>query len=484
MKKTISLILCVLCLFYVANISFAAPMSDDIVESVNDADVVDNEYKTEDDESFDEIEPADDADMSEDVNTTDEELESDDMDTDESADEGEASDSEKLADSEMYENDDEDGIATLAYTAANALSGKNIALGKDVTATNAETGNGGSNVVDGNMETRYSTNSFPSNITIDLGDEYTLGYSRIFVMNGTDRSYKYKIFVSNDNTNFEEVVDRSTNTEQKRVFLDELDGKTARYVKLTVTGGSYNWLSISEFEIYPFDAEVNWATAGTVTEYSAQQDDSGNTNFAKNLIDGDLSTRWSAYKYPNYVVIDLGEPRVITKTEVVPIENRKYNYKIEASLDGLNYYNLVDQTSGTPSMEKELTPTKVRFVKFTVTYYTSDWISISELNLFGPLSSVAAPIKDTVITRSDKTVTMTAKSNAAYGGTVSLIAVVYDGDRMIEVKQKKIDFNGTNNSISGSLTLTSDLTGKTIEAFVWDNDETMVSCSETFTFYK
>ena len=65
-----------------------------------------------------------------------------------------------------------------------------------------------------------------------------------------------------------------------------------------------------------------------------------------------------------------------------------------------------------------------------------------------------------------------------------MIVAVYDGDRMVDVKQKKIEFSGVGNSISDSLTLTGGLTGKTVEAFVWDNDETMLSCSETFSFSK
>lgn len=482
MKKTISLILCVFCLFYTASIGFAATMSDDLIEPTDDANVVDNAEKTEDNESFDEISLEDDIDITEDVNADDEDLENDNIDTDDNTDEDETYDSEELDDMEMYENDDEADIEPIAYTATSALSDSNIALGKKVTTSGEQPGNEASHIVDGDLERRWSVEGFNNYVTVDLGEEYTLGYSRIFVHDGTERSYQYKISVSNNGTNFRDIVDMYYNYETKRVFLDELNGETARYVRLTITGGSYNWVSISEFEIYPFDAEVNWATAGTVTEYSAQQDDNGNKNYAKNLIDGDLNTRWSARQYPNHVVIDLGAPRAITRTEVVPIENRAYKYKIEASLDGKNYFMIVNYTGGSPIMENDLTPVKARFIKFTVTDYTAEWISISELRVIGTLSNVVAPITDTSISLIGNTISMTATSEALYGGTVTLVAAVFDGNSMVEIKECQVELYGRGGIARGDLTLSSDLTGKTIEAFVWDTDETMLSCSETFSF--
>ena len=63
-----------------------------------------------------------------------------------------------------------------------------------------------------------------------------------------------------------------------------------------------------------------------------------------------------------------------------------------------------------------------------------------------------------------------------------MIAVVFDGDKMVELKEKRIEYSRVGDTISGSVTFDSDMSGKTAEAFIWDTDETMLSCCETEIF--
>ncbi len=76
---------------------------------------------------------------------------------------------------------------------------------------------------------------------------------------------------------------------------------------------------------------------------------------------------------------------------------------------------------------------------------------------------------------------MSGTSSALYGGSVTLVAVVFDGDKMVEMQTKEVSLNKYGESVEGSLVLSSDTSGKLVEAFVWDNDASMRSCSDTFS---
>ena len=60
-----------------------------------------------------------------------------------------------------------------------------------------------------------------------------------------------------------------------------------------------------------------------------------------------------------------------------------------------------------------------------------------------------------------------------------MVVVVFDGDKMADIKTKNLKFNGIGDDTEGSVVLEVDPSGKTVEAFIWDTDETMMSCSET-----
>ena len=370
----------------------------------------------------------------------------------------------------------------LLFCSVNVFAaGENLAYKKTVAKSGEQAGNEASHLVDGSMDTRWSVQGYGNSATIDLGTEYYLGYSLIYPHE--NRQYEYKIEVSSDDDNYVIVADKTDNKKAGNVYFDDLGGSYGRYVKLTVTGGNSgsDWVSILEFEIYGIEAEANWSLGATVSKFSAQQPDE--SNYASNIIDGDDNTRWSAQGYPNYVVIDLGQEREVSRLEVKPMDKRAYEYKIEASLDGLNYTQIVDETNNSISKDvyvDEIEKTNARFIRLTVTGYSGgEWISIFELRIIGAYINGARPITNTEITRSGKTVQLSGSSTSLAGGEVTLVVAVFDGDKMVEVKTANVSYENYGDEISGSVTLTSDLTDKTIEAFVWDNDASMMSCSDT-----
>lgn len=379
------------------------------------------------------------------------------------------------------------GTAAVLLLGTTALASDNLALGKTVTCSAQQSGNEASHIADGSLNTRWSAEGYPEYVIIDLGQDYNLGYTLMYPSTEQGRSYQYQISVaaSENPDEYTPVFDEDADTENASLMFDDMNGICGRYVKLEITGGTATWISIYEFEIYGIDAEVNWALGGSISEYSAQQNDS-EVHLAEDIIDGNTNTRWSAEGYPNYVVVDLGEPRAVSRAEIEPLESRAYQYKIEASLDGNNYFLLAeneDNTAQTSIIYEEFSQVSARFVKLTVTGSGTNntWISINEFRVFGTYFNEARPVTDVSISLSENTVNMTGTSSALYGGTVTLVAVVFDGGQMTEIKMKDIDFNGFNTDVSGSITLYGDLNGKTVEAFVWDNDASMASCSDTFS---
>lgn len=371
-----------------------------------------------------------------------------------------------------------------------AFASDNLALGKDVTCSSEQIDGGEDNpaihIVDGDTETRWSADGYGSWVVVDLGQKYYLSRSKIMPRSG--KQYDYEILISSDKENYELVTTGIGRTES--MYSDDLGGVCGRYVKLKITGGDNgdnHWVSILEFEIYGIEAEINWALSGNVSQFSAEQVDDSNFNYAKNMIDGNSSTRWSAEGYPNYAVIDLSAPKNITRIEVEPIEERPYQYRIEASLDGINYTQIVDRTDNITSAEfysDDIEPVvSARFIKITVTGSASNnaWISISELRIFGLYNSDAKPIQNVNIERTESGIHVTGIGSALYGGTVTLVVVVFDGDKMIAVEKANIELTEYGESVDVNIEMSLDDAGGVVEAFIWDNDEHMMSCSDTFS---
>lgn len=160
--------------------------------------------------------------------------------------------------------------------------------------------------------------------------------------------------------------------------------------------------------------ELNLALNKPVT-FSTQQ--SGNE--ASRVVDGDTGTRWSAQTFPQWVQIDLGETRGFNKTEFVPYQDRAYQYKIEASTDGVNYTQIVDRTANTEGgslLTDTFSRVNARYVKVTVTgasNYTGDWASIQEFRIFNSYVKICNKATGLCIDGLDRT------SNGSNAGQVS-----------------------------------------------------------------
>lgn len=123
----------------------------------------------------------------------------------------------------------------------------NVALKQSVTASSEEGSNRPTRAVDGITTTRWSalTGKAGEWLQVDLGENKTIVGSKVLWYRA-DRAYQYKIEVSEDNEDWTKVVDATDNLTPEQKVSDTFQAK-ARYVRITVTGGS--WAAISEFEV-------------------------------------------------------------------------------------------------------------------------------------------------------------------------------------------------------------------------------------------
>jgi len=112
-------------------------------------------------------------------------------------------------------------------------------------------------------------------------------------------------------------------------------------------------------------------------------------NEARRVNDGNVTTRWSAEKFPQSVTIDLGAVYALSNAMVVPYLDRAYRYRIQLSTDKVNWKTVVDRTTntskGTRLDDFSAGTVNAHYARLTVTgvYGTSTtWVSIQEFAVY------------------------------------------------------------------------------------------------------
>ena len=122
------------------------------------------------------------------------------------------------------------------------------------------------------------------------------------------------------------------------------------------------------------------------------------TNVPANLVDGLTTTRWAVSGFPQTATIDLGAIYALNRTELVAYSDRDYTYTIAVSTtENGTFTQIVDRSANTtpatllnPNINL-FTDINGRYVKITVTgskTYTGDWVSLTELRVFGTSTSI------------------------------------------------------------------------------------------------
>ncbi len=148
--------------------------------------------------------------------------------------------------------------------------------------------------------------------------------------------------------------------------------------------------------------EFNWALEKQVIATGVAD---GN-NIAPNLVDDDTGSRWSVNGFPQSATIDLLGDIEITQTEVTCYEDRAYQFIIEAASDIDGPYTTIVERSNNRIAGTANTPiincidsVEARYVKITVfgaAVYDGDWVSLTELKVFGKGEQTYTNVNDLV----------------------------------------------------------------------------------------
>lgn len=254
-----------------------------------------------------------------------------------------------------------------------------LALGKPATATSTYSGNPASAAVDGDDSTAWgaSSGAWPQSLTVDLGAPYSLG--NIETTFDANETWKYKLEGSTDNASWTTLVDNTASGVTAQDTYDKVAG-SYRYVKLTITGSSYDWAGVDSLRVYGIPISRGKPATGS-TSYPGYP--------ASAAVDGDGSTLWAvdSASYPRTLQVDLGQNYSLYNilTRFVPNANGPWKYKIEGSTDNVAWTTLVDRTAdGVLTQEAHDNVYGVyRYVRLSITASDPHWASVSEFSVFG-----------------------------------------------------------------------------------------------------
>lgn len=133
------------------------------------------------------------------------------------------------------------------------VAGTNLAASASiVSVSEQQSSNLASNMLDGNLDNRWSAANFPQNVVIDLGELHAVDQVKVHPFR--NRAYQFLVegSASSATTGFTTLSDARSNTTGGAVISRTFTSQMVRYVRLTITGASgYSgvWASIKEFEV-------------------------------------------------------------------------------------------------------------------------------------------------------------------------------------------------------------------------------------------
>ncbi len=203
-------------------------------------------------------------------------------------------------------------------------------------------------------------------------------------------SAQFEAFVSPStatNQNYEfESDDASIATITSEGFFTAVSEGTVTIIATSAEGG---FTESKEVRVLNLSTKFNWALQQPIEGTGIP--DGGNV--PTNLVDDNTNTRWSVKVFPQSATVDLGGFIKIDQTEVTCYENRAYQYILEGAIEEEGpYFILVDRSNnilqGTPTTPiiNVVDEVEARFVRITVfgaAEYTGEWVSLTELRVFG-----------------------------------------------------------------------------------------------------
>ncbi|MFB5674109.1 discoidin domain-containing protein [Paenibacillus terreus] len=262
-----------------------------------------------------------------------------------------------------------------------------------MTASSTAADSSEAGMLDGNASTRWSTGKPQEEgqwIEIDLGKVQSFNQ---IVMDSTgspeDYARGYQLLVSKDGETWGSPVVEGNGAASKMTLT--FPAQTARYIKVIQTGKDSRWWSISEFRVMAHDAgDQDKSPDGVMDreQWTVTASVYGTGADAANMLDSDLSTRWTSGEDQTkgqWIQLDLGAIssfRQISMDSGSSRDDYAREYQIFVSNDSSDW-ELVAEGKGssryvTPKFEAQ----RARYIKIVQTGAVDKWWSIAELNVY------------------------------------------------------------------------------------------------------
>ncbi len=254
-----------------------------------------------------------------------------------------------------------------------------------VTAS-ADDGNVPANTLDDDLSTRWSANGDGVWIQYDLGEIVSIDRIELAFHRGDTRSATFRVEKSDDGAQWMTEIETASSGSTTALEPYTLNA-SARYFRIVGFGNTSNsWTSLTE---------ANFVEAGVLPPppppppppapgpvATASADDG---NGASNVLDDDLSTRWSANGNGQWLQLDLGAQLQIGAVDIATYrgDQRSSTFDIELSTNGIDWTPRVLRgvTSGTTIQREryEFPPLEVRYIRL-IGYGNSSnsWNSVTE----------------------------------------------------------------------------------------------------------
>ncbi|MEO1255167.1 MAG: polysaccharide lyase family 7 protein [Bacteroidota bacterium] len=160
----------------------------------------------------------------------------------------------------------QEDLTDLTISDPAALSSNSVKLGiSNVSAERSQSPNVPVNVLDQNLNTRWSGQGNPTDFYIDLGATSLVDYMKIAFHKGNERTASFEVFVRQSTANSWQKINSKTSsgtTNSLQTF--DLSNRDARYIRLKCKGNSQSdWNSISEIEVWGTPSSGGGGNPGT-----------------------------------------------------------------------------------------------------------------------------------------------------------------------------------------------------------------------------
>lgn len=145
---------------------------------------------------------------------------------------------------------------------------------QNIKTSGSQTGFSGQNVLDGDLNTRWSNLGIGSWIQLDMGTINNICSINIAWYNGNQRQNDFVISASIDGVNFVNILSSKSSGSTPNLENYEVADTNARYIRITVNGNNQNtWASITEISVSTVSISSSTFDIGAAGDWGSSRND-------------------------------------------------------------------------------------------------------------------------------------------------------------------------------------------------------------------